>query len=799
MEDNKTTEETTVAATPEHADTALALRPMRGIIPARNRAGTPYDLTTLRKWIRLNRAVFKTDRIDLQITAADTSLWAPLMSFADAEQIRLSPRIVLGQAPLAAFQEVLDHDIHDVCIVYASNQPELLETWIHEATERGLHARVRVIAAAADLEDTERLVAALEKAHAVSIETHCPFVVCNVPQGNSAGTTTIGHMNALARALLEQNTDTSLVGLPFCHVAPENLACALNSVQFFNDHQQYHEEAYTFAALVWRFESGRVSKAIENKLARKTSLHNLIDAALFPWIMDYPRCYIRVWMFHKLTRHMPFMHRELRPLPERLDAYEHALEKYRKRQRRVIGNECASCRFRNVCDWLLPEVKSCFPSLTLNALAGEPLAAAPCETTARPRSYDALDEARLQMPERVVALAEETRDKVARTAPTREISADTYDIAARYTHHMPGAVRWLSFGAGELQSTVLTRLEPPFTIAYTLGGGIAAHAGFAFGRQAKIVCPLIDYSHRLALSVDADGCYVLLRDGQIVRPTEFEGASHVPAKLGGVLEPRISLHNIDGMILTQTVLLWEDDNAHRIERRAVKYSVIIISTRYTRRLQAALLALAHQQGVSPDLYEVIVGYVPGIDATDDLIDTIEATFPDMRVVRMPFAEGRARAKGFMINEARSASSGKWILLMDADIVLPPHTFQTLEAVEEGQHFIAPDGRKMLTPEMSGRILLNELRPWEAYEEIMQGPGEIRKREADGTPIGFFQCVRREVLERNPYHELDHFEASDWHFGRDVTLTYGREYRLKDFYVLHLDHGGSQWYGTHKHR
>ncbi len=150
------------------------------------------------------------------------------------------------------------------------------------------------------------------------------------------------------------------------------------------------------------------------------------------------------------------------------------------------------------------------------------------------------------------------------------------------------------------------------------------------------------------------------------------------------------------------------------------------------------------------------------------MDSIEKTFPKMRIVRSPFDEGRTRSKGFMINESLRAASGEWVLLMDADIVLPPNTFAEIEAIEKDKHFIAPEGRKMLSRETTGRILLNEVRPWECYDEIMREPGELRKREAAATPIGFFQCVRRAVLARIPYHELDHFEASDWHFGRDVV-------------------------------
>ena len=59
-------------------------------------------------------------------------------------------------------------------------------------------------------------------------------------------------------------------------------------------------------------------------------------------------------------------------------------------------------------------------------------------------------------------------------------------------------------------------------------------------------------------------------------------------------------------------------------------------------------------------------------------------------------------------------------------------------------------------------------------------------------------MRTECLEEIPYEELDHFEGADWRFGVAVRQKYGREKRLSGIPVMHLDHGGSQWYGTKKH-
>jgi hypothetical protein len=101
--------------------------------------------------------------------------------------------------------------------------------------------------------------------------------------------------------------------------------------------------------------------------------------------------------------------------------------------------------------------------------------------------------------------------------------------------------------------------------------------------------------------------------------------------------------------------------------------------------------------------------------------------------------------------------------------------------------------------MTGRILLGEVRPWEEFDAIAETTKDYRYREGDGIPCGFFQCVRREIMDKIAYHELDHFEASDWIFARDVVNTFGKETRLEEVAVLHMDHGGRQWYGTAKHR
>jgi glycosyltransferase involved in cell wall biosynthesis len=229
----------------------------------------------------------------------------------------------------------------------------------------------------------------------------------------------------------------------------------------------------------------------------------------------------------------------------------------------------------------------------------------------------------------------------------------------------------------------------------------------------------------------------------------------------------------------------------------VKYSVVIVSTRYARRLQAALLSIARQQDIALDQIEVIVAYVPGLDANEDVMDSVALAYPELHIVRAPFTAKDALSKGFLINESARLAQGEWVAIMDSDIVLPPNMFSIIEQRGGEAHFIAPDGRKMLDRETTAKILLGLVNPSEHWEALMDGPSEWRKREADGLPIGFFQCVRKSCFEKVQYEELHHFEGADWRFAKAIQEEFGAETWLEGVPVLHLDHGGSHWYGTQK--
>ncbi|HEO70185.1 MAG TPA: glycosyltransferase, partial [Candidatus Hydrogenedentes bacterium] len=278
----------------------------------------------------------------------------------------------------------------------------------------------------------------------------------------------------------------------------------------------------------------------------------------------------------------------------------------------------------------------------------------------------------------------------------------------------------------------------------------------------------------------------------------FAGSGPVPLRLPDRVTPKLSLWDIDGSIVTQLVRIWEDQGeAGGLDR--IKYSVIVVCSRYARRLEAALQAIAHQRDFDLSLLEVIIAYVPGIDAVDDVIESMQLAHPDLRILRSTFSKKKMRAKGFLINESLKLASGEWIVLMDADAVVAPDMFARVDGLEKSAHFIVPDGRKMLSPEVTARILLGEIKPWEQWDELLKGPGEYRRREAGGIPIGFCQLVRAECIDAAKYAEMNHFEYSDMWFSMTIREKFGAETWLTGAPVAHLDHGGSQWYGTESHR
>lgn len=774
------------------------LPPARGLICLQNHRGHCFSPIDARRWLRLNRIVFNAEKVDILVAERTIRLVPELMSAAADLDMAASLRTPCDCLP-PDLGGRKDKGLLDVFLTPANPVDPWFQVWLDACHEAGLPVRVQLHAPFDVNLDAESVARRFSAAGVVSVNVaaYDPFVSTARARNATQARVSVEKMNALARAFETAGIEANLIGLPFCQTSEANWPNVVNSRQFQLDHQQYNRAAYDLARNLYRNFPRAVSLILLIQLARATYQRSFVDAVLLRVLLHARLLYGTSVALHKLTRQLRVRRLRSESPSLTLEDHERALGRRRRRERAELGPVCSTCSLRRICDRIPAELRRALPGLEPKAIPGELVVSPLHFALDQPKHYDAVDAERATVNAGAAEMAKRAMAIVENETPDRQIMPYEYTVEGAPWEHLEGGVRWHSITNSEKQSSSLERLEPPFTLSVTFGGGIAEHIGFSFGRHCKLLCPMEGYRHTVVLHVDADGHYVLLRDGKLVRPVEFEGVFYTPLRLGGLLDPRISIWNIDGQIVTQFVKIWRGEK-RPVAPQDVKYSIVIVNTRYARRLQATLRAIAHQEGIDPRKLEVIICYVPGLDATDDLIDSMQASFPRLRILRSPFPAQNAHSKGFMINESVRMASGEWLVLMDADIIIAPNMFARIEQVADSSDFIAPDGRLMTTKETTAKILLGEIEPWKQWPELVNGAGEYRYREAKGVPVGFFQCFKRSFIDEVKYAELDHFEGADMWFGMALQDRFGKETRLSGLPVLHLDHGGSQWYGTQKH-
>ncbi|MBI2425947.1 MAG: glycosyltransferase family 2 protein [Candidatus Hydrogenedentes bacterium] len=782
---------------PQDPVRAPRLTPGRGILFTHNAHGQALDLTDLKKWLRLLADRYKVRKADLRIGSGAPCHVAALLDESGQRGIALSLRIA-DDLPVADLESDLTSDLLDLVLCPSTIDIRYLEAWAARASNLGLPIRLQLPLPLPSGLDPGALTACLATFNAVTFRFNDPFENYPSSAPRAGLNADLLPLWPVLDALLRQGVPVRLTELPFCCAEPPFWKTIQNAVQSCTDTLAYDPIVYRDAVLRYALKPVMFGKVLDAVLREENSPHSPIDKLLLRYILSGKRTLIGAWLLHKLTRHRRFSQwSQPRPLPEAATTLDAQIALHQDQARKNLGPDCAACRLQSVCDHGADPLRASYPDLARHAVPGDreydPLFA----LLQQPPYLDRTDHACLAAAADGPALVQAAKRITVEAQPTREIGADAYSIQDHPTHRMPGALRWYSFTHAELQSTVLADLTPPFTMAIRFGGGIASHIGFSFGRYARILCPMTAAQHQLTLHVNAQGRFVLLRDGEPVHPLEFANAEMTPARLASRCQPRICIRNIDGEIVTQALLLWEEGALPTAPAQTPRHSVIIVSTRYARRLQAVLQCLVHQQGIAKQDLEILVAYVPGLDATDDILDGLALLHPEFRILRVPMPPSRARAKGFMLNEAMNLARGERITLLDSDILLPPRFFAALDAVPNAA-FIAPEGRHLLTPRDTAAILLGEIRPWESFDELLNGVGDYRHRESGGIPPGFCQTVSRDVIQQIRYPELDHFEGSDTEFSKQVIRAFGPESRLPGMKLLHLDHGGSQWYGTSKH-
>jgi len=774
--------------------------PVRGVVLAQNHARARINARDIQRWLRLERFVHKTHKVDILANGHNaTHRFNDLWERARAMHLRLSWRTE-NPAPPPRLADLAAEGLLDVFLTPPTLDTHALREWLNATTAAQLPARVQIplAALAAANPDTLLEILAAGGVTSLNIVRDDPFVHEPAIPKPDIARAALDNAQTLAAALEHRAVECNILGIPFCLVHPTHWPRVQNQPQFFLDHQHYLRESYELAVKLWRRPPVFSSKIVAMTLGKYTLLDDPIDNKLLPWIIESPWIRARVVAWHKLTRHL----RLIRSVPASAPEDEAHAEKNLQRKRREtihrLGPLCGICSLRHICDRESPELRDSLPGAEITPQDGDVVMYPRQFAKDQPKHFDPIDRDRLEHDASAQTLADRARAEMADHPPDREIDSYDYQTENQWCQQLPGGVRWFGFTNSEKRSTPLASLSPPFTLSVVFGGGIAEFIGFDLGRDCKLVCPMEGYNHQLVLHVETDGRYVLLRDGHPVAPVAFEGRYYAPLRLGDRLEPRISIWNIDNSIVTQNVALWAPDLRKTADRPKPTFSVITVCVRYARRLQTVLQAVAHQRGIAPHDVEIIVAYVPGVDMTEDVIDSVAAAHPELPIHRSTFSERKARAKGFIINETLKKAHGDWIVLLDADTVIPPNFFEKIREHTHDADFIVPDGRMLLSRETTASVLLGEKRPWEHWDELLATAGEFRYREMDGVPIGFCQVVRRACFDKVTYYEADHFEGADWQFSIDMRKHFGNETRLSGVPVLHLDHGGSKWYGAQRH-
>ncbi|MEZ4704207.1 MAG: glycosyltransferase family A protein [Bdellovibrionota bacterium] len=315
------------------------------------------------------------------------------------------------------------------------------------------------------------------------------------------------------------------------------------------------------------------------------------------------------------------------------------------------------------------------------------------------------------------------------------------------------------------QSTPLPVQSLPFSISAVFSG-VAKGYGFFVNGHPLFVAPT-RASHRLTLEIDDQGKYEIKRDEQILSRSDLWTQS--PLYFGAIDEVRLGAFGINRSMITQSVLMKSSFANHSHTNK--EFSIVVCCTKYSRRLGQLIQSIARQK-YDLSRVEIMVAFVPGLDTTEDIVDTARLCWKDLSILPLPFPESLATHKWKMINRGISQSHGETIIVTDADMIFPPNLLETISSEYKDALFLGANGRKMLTPQTTAKILTGTIDPIENFDALINEPeaGELKLGEAKGKPIGYFQCFKREVFEKVQYRDLPHFEGSDG-FAEDVEKEF----------------------------
>jgi hypothetical protein len=331
-------------------------------------------------------------------------------------------------------------------------------------------------------------------------------------------------------------------------------------------------------------------------------------------------------------------------------------------------------------------------------------------------------------------------------------------------------VEWASLCGEPLgQRNVLVSVR----IAGTAGG-----AGISFGAFKDFIAPVDAATGERLLQFDVDGKGWMFRvDGVRVERVWWDGAVRT---VDDLFDGPLSLKARNAEEVT-----FRDFRITPYEANPL-VTVIMTCYRFAQRLRVALTSWCRQEVPSGTL-EVIVLNPESPDGTHELIASMAAAYPEVRLCEVRIDAAFARNKGWMLNRGVEVSRGDWIWLTDADCVFPSDAVAKLLASNADTNALTFGERRHLTKASTDLLLAGRI-----------GPEEVSNLDAsfvEAYPWGYTQIFHRSQFARIRYREdLDHFAGSDESFldtWRNAGLL---EQRLEGLACLHLQHPFA-WYGT----
>lgn len=308
--------------------------------------------------------------------------------------------------------------------------------------------------------------------------------------------------------------------------------------------------------------------------------------------------------------------------------------------------------------------------------------------------------------------------------------------------------------------------------------GTAGAAGISFGAFKDFIAPVDASTGERLLQFDVDGETCAFRvDGVRQERVWWDGAVRSIDDLCN--EPlALKARHADEVAFRDFVITSFDARP--------RVTVIMACYRFAQRLRVALTSWCRQRVPSGAL-EIIVLNPDSPDGTHELLASMAAAYPEVRLYEVRVDGAFARNKGRMLNRGLQASRGEWLWLTDADCVFPPDAVARLLDGGADRNALTFGERRHLTKASTDLLLAGRIAPEET--------GHADAQFVEAYPWGYTQIFHRSHLANIRYREdLDHFAGSDESFLDTWRKAGLAERRLDGLTCLHLQHPFS-WYGT----